>query len=115
MYFLIIRGMNNSRTNVTYIHTCSTCSVDLIAPFIFLLHCELIKLAIDMVDGAGIDVPVCVDTIPCISGCCNMFLIINIIVIEPVPALWSRVSFSRDLLGCRHARTHVEHRRHDKR
>jgi hypothetical protein len=57
------RGMIIRMTNVTNVHNCATCGMDLLMAIVPLPHGEFLKISGDVVGGARVDVPVGVDTI----------------------------------------------------
>src|SRR5512141_1030443 len=93
-------GMNNCMTNMTYIHTCSTCSVDLFTSIVLLLYCELVQLSSNMVSGACVDIPIGIDAVGICSRRCNMFSIRYIIFVIPIPAVGGYVSSLEAHLTC---------------
>lgn len=84
--------MNNSMTNVAYIHTCSACGVNLFSSVVFFLDSKLVQLPSNMISGTHVDVPICVYTIGAGSRCCNMLIVRDKIFIIPIPAVGSCVS-----------------------
>jgi hypothetical protein len=60
-------------TNVTYTHTCTVGSMNLLLATIFLLHGELIKFTSDVVRSARACVPICINTIWHRRHVCHLF------------------------------------------
>lgn len=50
-------------TNLINLHTCATCSVDVIASMVPIPHRELLKITGDMIYRAGVRVPISVDVV----------------------------------------------------
>ena len=85
---------------MTYTHTFSTGSVDLILAAVFLLHGNFLELVGDVVGGSAVDVPIRVDAVGPISRRSNLVIVLGIIIIllVPVPAIPCCVSrFPADL------------------
>ena len=85
---------------MTYTHTFSAGSVDLILAAVFLLHDYLLELIGDVVCGPAVDVPICVDVVGPISHRSNLVIILGVIIILLilVPAIFCCVSkFPADL------------------
>ena len=79
-------------TNVTYTHTFSASSMDLIFAAVFFLRGDLLKLVPDVVCGTAIDVPIGVNTVGTISGSSYLVIVLRInIIIVPVPAIFGGV------------------------
>jgi hypothetical protein len=43
------RGINNSMTNIADVHTCTTCSVNLICPLVLLMSGQFVQLRREMI------------------------------------------------------------------
>jgi hypothetical protein len=54
---------NNSFTNVSYVHTCSISSMNLISANIKIMHSEVIQVSCNVVGGTEIRVPHVVEAI----------------------------------------------------
>ena len=62
-------------TNMTDPHTCPTCGVDLVLAGVLLTEGYFLKFTREMVGGAAVEVPVCVDAVGTISSGSHLFLI----------------------------------------
>ena len=74
---------------MTYTHTFSAGSVDLILAAIFFLHSDFLELVGDVVGGSAVDVPICVDAIGAIGRRNDFLLILRVVVVLliPIPAV----------------------------
>jgi hypothetical protein len=57
------RGRSSCMTNVTDIHTCSTCRLDLVVAMVDVVDGQLVHFSCDVVSRIGVSVPVRVDPI----------------------------------------------------
>jgi len=79
-----IRGMQNTMTNMTNTHTCSTGGVDLLATVVLLTHGELVQLAGDVVGGARVGVPRGVNVVCSMCGI-DVLLVGDVGLIKAMP------------------------------
>jgi hypothetical protein len=81
------RGINSSMTNMANLHTCPSCSVNLILSGVPILHGQLVQLTSDMVGSSCASIPlVGIYAIQCHCSCSKM-LTGNKIFIKPVETL----------------------------
>jgi hypothetical protein len=65
---ITIGSTDNSFTNAINVHTCPTCSTDLISSVVLIMDDELVKFTGNVIRCAGVGVPVAVTAIPMTSG-----------------------------------------------
>jgi hypothetical protein len=58
-------------TNMTYLHTIFISHVNTMAPLVLVMCAELIQLPCDVIYGASVKVPVCVNTIKRYGHACH--------------------------------------------
>ena len=82
---------NNSMTNMTNLHTWTTCRVYLIISFVLLTNWELLKITSYMISSSRICIPVGVNCV-CVGGRSNQALIRYIILIKTMSTVSSKMS-----------------------
>jgi hypothetical protein len=87
---IAIRDTNSSMANMINIHTYTACGANLIVAVVLVVDVELFEVACNMVGGAGISVPICVDSVG-VRVCCSIdvLLIKDVVLVEAVPATLS--------------------------
>jgi hypothetical protein len=81
---ITIGSTNNSFTNAINVHTCPTCSTNLIRPVVLVMYDELAKFIGNVICCAGVGVPVAVTTILMVGGV-RVLLLGDIVGVKAMP------------------------------
>jgi hypothetical protein len=81
-------------TNMINVHTCPASSPDLLVAVVGIMHGELVEVAGEMVHRPSVNIPISVNTVG-VHGSSNTSFIRNVILIEPVPTINSRMAFPK--------------------
>ena len=78
-------------------HTRSACSVHLVMPMVLVFDRQLVEFPYNVIGGAGVRIPVCVDAVGVGDDVCLVFFILIVLIAIPTLTGTSAVMLEADL------------------